>query len=96
MGKLMDKVMTVFEFAKGVGIILGGLSVIVGVFGFFIKTGKILKSIEVLHKDNKEIKESIKEVHTKLDGHGNRLTAIETTLRLAEWFGFSHEKATHE
>lgn len=118
MGKIMDSVMTVFEFAKGTGMILGGLAVIGSLFGLFIKFGKLLKTIEVSSKDlndvketisknqkeikeclsvnHREIKDTLHEMNGKLDIHGNRLTAIETTLRLADYFYPLNEKASHE
>ena len=117
MGKIMTTVMTVFEVAKGMGIILGGLAVIGSLFGIFIKAGKLLKTIEVLSKDSadmkvtmaknqieikeclsinhRELKEILHEMNGKLDLHGNRLTAIETTLRLADYFYPINDKATN-
>jgi hypothetical protein len=81
----MQIAMTVLDLVKTISIIIGALSVIGSFIGLFVKVGKVLKTIESVSQDTKEIKST-------LDIHGNRLTAIETTLRLAEWFGHSHER----
>ena len=77
MGKLMDKVWTFFDIAKGTGIILGGLSVIGSLFGIFIKAGKLLRTIEVLKRDTTELKESVtknqKEIKDILTANHNEM-----------------------
>jgi len=92
----MEIVMTAADWIKTTYMIIAALGVIGTFLGLFLRAGKVLKSIEHLSSGQSEIKESLKEVHHKLDNHGNRLTAIETTLRLADWFTPYHEKAHHE
>jgi hypothetical protein len=96
------QIMTTFEIlqlAIGSGSILG---VIVLVF----RTGKMVQKFEdftskflIIETKLNSIDTEIKKVNDKLEGQGNRLTAIETTLRLADWFVPYHdherEKAQH-
>lgn len=80
--------MTTFEIIQ---IVLGSGSFI-GLIILIFRTGKFVQKFESFEKNFETLEISIKEINSKLDVHGNRLTAIETTLRLAEWFGYSHEK----
>lgn len=60
----------------------------VSVLWFFI--------IKKIFDEFKEIRSELKEIRKTLEEHGNRLTAIETGLKMFEWFEFKKSKVQGE
>lgn len=64
----------------------------VSVLWFFI-IKKIFDEFKEIRAEFKEIRSELKEIRKTLEEHGNRLTAIETGLKMFEWFEFKKSKA---